>query len=114
MKNAWRFDVFGSRKSRNLHDLAHSMVYFRISLVLAFVLLFRLSKFPRPFVVGCEDLVGFLWSVSILGLDDFQFHFSRWREPDVKFVLDIILEKPDPVNWKQVLLLLSASEDHAA
>ena len=44
---------------------------------------------PRPFGVGCEDLVGFLWSVSIVWLDDFQFHFSRWREPDVKFVLDI-------------------------
>ena len=42
-----------------------------------------------------ENLVDFLQSVSIVWLDDFQFPFSRWREPDVKFVLDMFLEKQD-------------------
>ena len=68
------------------------MLYFKISLVLMFVLLLRLSKFPRPFVVGCEDLVDFLWSVSTVWFDDFQFHFSCWREPGVKFVSHIVLK----------------------
>ena len=50
-------------------------------------------------VVGCEDLIHFLF-VSVIWLDSFQFHFSRWREPDVKFVLGICfwknMEKQDP------------------